>query len=555
MPEEKNADLLRPYTKEEIFSALQQMHPCKAPGPDALIPKVKSPIVMSEFRPISLCNVLYKLVPKTIVLRLKHILPDIVTENQSAFVSGRLITDNALITLELFHTMKKRSRSRKGSIALKRDMSKVYDQVEWGFLRKLLLTMGFDGRWMNLVMNCVTTVSYSFIINGRVYGSVFPSRGIRQGDPLSPIWKKLQGWKEKLLSRAGKEILLIAVNQAIPTYLMGVYKLPASVTSSIRSTMEKFFWGQKDIKRKIHWKSWEVMSTPKCLDGMGFKDIEIFNDALLRNQAWRLTHMEDSLLSRVMKAKYYSNCSFLDSHLGYGGSYSWRSIWSSKALVKEGMIWRIGNGTLVNIWNDPWVADAEGRFITSEVSENISKVSDLVDFENMEEWNVNLIGSLFNKRDQNCILSIPLSSCAPGDVITWAFSKDGLYSAKTSYMLGKGCNFDTFHLALATGEEDAVCPRCGEEDESSSHVLFECERAKDLWDASGLVDLLEDRTGSILFNGRKTPTDVLMARLDRMIEEVGKYNAMVYNFLTPQAPKSKARWTAPLTGLTKLNER
>lgn len=135
---------------------------------------------MSEFRPISLCNVLYKLISKVLVLRLKAILPGVVTENQSAFVPGRLITDNALIALELFHTMKKRSKSKRGMIALKLDMSKAYDRVEWGFLRKLLLTMGFDGRWVNLVMDCVTTVTYSFIINGRVCGAV------SQGDPLSP---------------------------------------------------------------------------------------------------------------------------------------------------------------------------------------------------------------------------------------------------------------------------------------------------------------------------------------------------------------------------------
>lgn len=98
-------------------------------------------------------------------MRLKDILPAVVSENQSAFVPGRLITDNALITLEIFHSMKYRNRSRKGVVAIKLDMSKAYDRVEWGFLRKLLLTMGFDGRWVNLIMDCVSSVSYSIIIN------------------------------------------------------------------------------------------------------------------------------------------------------------------------------------------------------------------------------------------------------------------------------------------------------------------------------------------------------------------------------------------------------
>lgn len=151
----------------------------------ALIPKVKSPTSMVEFRPISLCNVLYKLVTKTLVMRLKNILPNVVSKNPRAYVPGILITYNAIIALELFHIMKERSKGRRGTIALKLDISKAYDRVEWGFLRKKLLTMGFNGRWVNFVMDCVSSVSYSFILNKRVCGDVTPSRGLRQGNPLA----------------------------------------------------------------------------------------------------------------------------------------------------------------------------------------------------------------------------------------------------------------------------------------------------------------------------------------------------------------------------------
>ncbi|XP_021737850.1 uncharacterized protein LOC110704377 [Chenopodium quinoa] len=141
------------------------------------------------------------------------------------------------------------------------------------------------------------------------------------------IWKKLQGWKEKLLSRTGKEVLLKSVIQAIPTYLTGVYKFSISVIQNIRSLVARFFWGQKELQRKIHWKSRDTMCAPKCLGGMGFKDLEIFNDALLGKQAWRLIHKEESLLSRVMKAKYYPKIVILGLLFGI-----WRKLFLGESL-------------------------------------------------------------------------------------------------------------------------------------------------------------------------------------------------------------------------------
>lgn len=129
---------------------------------------------------------------------------------------------------------------------------------------------------------------------------------------------------------------------------------------------------------------------------MKFKDLRVFNDALLGRQALRLVYRPHSLMGHLMQAKYYPNRTFLDGSLGSAESYSWSSIWSAKALVKEGVLWRMGNGKQVNIWSYLWVVGEEGRFITSLQIAGINKVCDLIDMTKME-WNLDLISLHFHE--------------------------------------------------------------------------------------------------------------------------------------------------------------
>jgi hypothetical protein len=213
------------FTEEEVEKALFQMAPGKAPGVDGfnagffqahwemlrpcvvpavlnflnggelsekvnktllvLIPKVSNPQDLSQYRPISLCNVLYKICLKTMANRMRTILDEVVSEEQSAFVPGRLITDNVLIAYECIHHLKKK-KGKIGECAIKLDMAKAYDRVEWRYLEAVMKALGFSEQWCNLVMKCVTTVSFSVCVNG-VFSETFkPTRGIRQGDPISP---------------------------------------------------------------------------------------------------------------------------------------------------------------------------------------------------------------------------------------------------------------------------------------------------------------------------------------------------------------------------------
>jgi hypothetical protein len=150
-----------------------------------LTPKVASPEELGQFCPISLCNVIYKIASKVVANKLKVILPEIISEEQSAFVPGRLITDNIITAYECLHFMKKKRAKDLRCCALKLDMKKAYNRVEWSYLCAMQC-LGFHPMWVTTLMRLVTSVSFLVLLNGECLEQFIPSRGIRQGDPISP---------------------------------------------------------------------------------------------------------------------------------------------------------------------------------------------------------------------------------------------------------------------------------------------------------------------------------------------------------------------------------
>jgi hypothetical protein len=118
-------------------------------------------------------------------------------------------------------------------------------------------------------------------------------------------------------------VLLKAVVQAIPTYTMSVFQLPKNLCLDIDSMMSKFWWGHKDNDKKIVWMNWDKMGLSKESEGLGYSDLECFNLALLAKQGWRLIQNPDPLVAKIFKEKYYSNSTFMDTHLGRKPSYDW----------------------------------------------------------------------------------------------------------------------------------------------------------------------------------------------------------------------------------------
>ncbi|XP_028067839.1 uncharacterized protein LOC114270505 [Camellia sinensis] len=222
---DENKLLLRNITKEEIWEAVKNINSFKAPGRDgfqaifyqkfwdvistnvcgfikncfqekhippvvnqtliALIPKTNIPENITQFHPISMCNVSYKILSKLLVNRIRPLLNDLVSPNQSSFIPNRATHDNIIITQQLIHTLRHK-KGKYGGLVIKIDLEKVYDKLSWDFLRATLEEFNLNQHWIDLIMSCVAFVSFSILWNGETMNNFSPGRGLRQGDPLSP---------------------------------------------------------------------------------------------------------------------------------------------------------------------------------------------------------------------------------------------------------------------------------------------------------------------------------------------------------------------------------
>lgn len=209
----------------EITRAIKSFSPMKAPGPDGiqpiffqryweivkskvmkfyhntfltstmdpsvnttflcLIPKCPNAISIKNYRPIGLHNTLYKLIIKIIVFRMKPLFHKIIGPSQASFFQNRRASDHAIIVQE-FITHFKKIKGKQGSMILKIDLEKIFNRLEWSFIRDTLHFFSFPQPLISLIMSCVSTTTIFILINGSVFQQFKPSRGIRQGDPLSP---------------------------------------------------------------------------------------------------------------------------------------------------------------------------------------------------------------------------------------------------------------------------------------------------------------------------------------------------------------------------------
>ncbi|CAL1396661.1 unnamed protein product [Linum trigynum] len=220
---------------------------------------------------------------------------------------------------------------------------------------------------------------------------------------------KGESWKSLTLPHGGKETLLKAVIQAIPTFIISVFLLPASLTKKMDSLLYRFFWLGSIKKKAIPWRKGEVLNDPKSEGGLGFQNFHLFNLSLLAKQCWRLLNEPEALWVRVLRGLYFPNGVFSSSRKGSSSSWIWESFCYAKQALDIGAIRVIGSGENTWFHKDPWVHPLHNQ--GHNISSNLDPPSRVKDWMNQEgtSWNFDLLRRHCTSEEVEAISHIQIS--------------------------------------------------------------------------------------------------------------------------------------------------
>lgn len=218
--------------------------------------------------------------------------------------------------------------------------------------------------------------------------------------------------------------MLKAVAMAMPIYTMSCFRLNSKLCREISSKMVNYWWGEAEGKEKMHCIGWKKMTKDKEAGGLGFKDLQMFNKALLAKQVWKLITQPNLLVSKVLKEKYYPKQSLFNCKVPNNASWIWKSISPVRMEVLEGIRRRIGNGRGTRIWEDIWIPNRPDEKPTTAKPQEcqLKQVSELI---TNSRWNRVLIFKTFCLQDAESIMSIPISVTGRKDSYYWIHAQNG----------------------------------------------------------------------------------------------------------------------------------
>lgn len=174
---------------------------------------------------------------------------------------------------------------------------------------------------------------------------------------------------------------------------------------------------------------------PKRDRGIGFRDMHLFNQALSARQGWRLIRNPESLCARVLKSKYYPKGDILDTIFFTDASPAWRGIEFGLELLKEGLIWRVGNGRRIHISRDQWIPHKTGLRMAEFIRRSRLRWVNQLIHPDTNTWNTNLVRNIFHPFDVDEICNIWLPTISMEDHVAWHYDKTGMFTVKSAYKL------------------------------------------------------------------------------------------------------------------------
>lgn len=612
-----------------------------------LVPKTENSTKVTHFRPISVCNLIYKLISKIIATRMKPFISLLISPSQCAFIPGREISENVILFKEVLHSFKQKKYKNR-EFCLKIDLSKAFDRMDWDFLSDILPLYGFPPLFCSWIMGCVKSAEFSLVFNGRGDEFFKPQCGLRQGCAMSPylfilgmdilsrgfaflvekkmikgvkvtptakpltdylyaddllvfgsantqevevilqnlscfmsvsgqqigpdksdIWfsfptpndqrdiiagmlsvsqscgatkylgspisdgvaaydfliesfsSRLNSWKSKLLSPAGRIVLIKSVLHSMPIYHMTTSKIPSRVIKALTNLVRRFFWGKTGTNRYMAYVSWEKILKPVCEGGLGIRDLTAINDSLLLKVLFKVASGSNAQWVDLVKAKYFPKSLFWHSARSYNCTALRRSIMNLRSTLAPLTTIILGNGNC-SAFGQPWFNGAL-QLKPSSYQQSALRVKDLL-LHDDSGWNMDEIVQVLGFSAAMKIISTVSPPTDPQSIDRLIFlpSSNGSFSAKHAYqhLAQEGSNqraeihsvwkvvwkkgwvlprlrvflWRLLHNALPLGHIlasrgiriDSMCATCGCAEEDSVHFMFLCDFARSCWFSSSI---------------------------------------------------------------------